>query len=476
MIAVFALLQVAVAFLTYEQTLTFDEAMWQYIGRNWFRNGLTPYSGGIDNKSPLIFWVFGLSDKFFGVNYWFPRLLGICFQCGGLYFVYKIANHFSGNRAGMIASIIYGLSLTWHATGGKYVSYTETYEVAFIIAAFYYAVTGKKDKYIFIGGILAGTGFLFRISAFFGVLAILISLLLNKKKQALAFLCGVLASVVFIIALLSFSGIALPDLFNYAFLDNFGPGSVTDHTVFWKANNFFSQIFSSELVLFLPGLVAYFFIGKRNNIFIVWFVSELIAITAIGTYSPQHFKEILPVLSLINALSIAYIIEAYKIPARQTMIMLWICFFPKLLEPVIGLKKLIFGPGKHDNVYNTSLTPHEDDYAKKTLGLWIRSNTEPDTRIVVAGNGAIVQAYSERISSSNYFNSTETKAAKEKFFREVSSNKPGLVFVPNAPGYRAITDTDITGFIDRLVVNNYYVDRMLYGYTVYRVKNSNGSY
>ena len=167
MLAAFALLQVAVAFLTYEQTLTFDEAMWQYIGRNWFRHGLTPYSGGIDNKSPLIFSVFGLSDKFFGVNYWFPRLLGICFQCIGLYFVYKIAKYFSGICAAVVACTIYGLSLTWHATGGKYVSYTETYEVAFIIAAFYYAVSGKKDKYIFISGILSGIGFLFRISVFF---------------------------------------------------------------------------------------------------------------------------------------------------------------------------------------------------------------------------------------------------------------------------------------------------------------------
>ncbi len=190
LLMVFVLLQVAVAFLTYQQTLTFDEAMWQYIGRNWFRHGLTPYSGGIDNKSPLIFSVFGLSDKLFGVNYWFPRLTGILFQCTGLYFLYKIADHLWGKRAGLTAITLYGLSLVWHATGGKYVSYTESYEVAFIIAAFYYTISAKRNMNFLVGGLLAGIGFLFRISAFFGVLAIFISLLVNKKYRP-SFFCRV---------------------------------------------------------------------------------------------------------------------------------------------------------------------------------------------------------------------------------------------------------------------------------------------
>ncbi len=73
-IFVLAILQFVISFLTDPMMLTFDESMWQYIGRNWIRNGLVPYTGGIDNKSPLIFFIFGISDRLFGVNYWFPRL------------------------------------------------------------------------------------------------------------------------------------------------------------------------------------------------------------------------------------------------------------------------------------------------------------------------------------------------------------------------------------------------------------------
>ena len=83
LIVFFTILQLLVALLS--NHLNFDEAMWQYIGRNWFRNGMVPYGGGVDNKSPLIFAVFGLSDKLFGVNCWFPRILGtVCPICRNL--------------------------------------------------------------------------------------------------------------------------------------------------------------------------------------------------------------------------------------------------------------------------------------------------------------------------------------------------------------------------------------------------------
>ena len=75
-IIILSLLEVLVAFLTTYSGLTFDEAIWHYIGRNWFRHGMVPYSGGIDNKSPLIYIIYGISDLLFGINYWFPRVTG----------------------------------------------------------------------------------------------------------------------------------------------------------------------------------------------------------------------------------------------------------------------------------------------------------------------------------------------------------------------------------------------------------------
>ena len=84
LIGIIVIIQLVIAFFTEPMIFTHEEAMWQYIGRNWIRNGLVPYSGGIDNKSPLIFLIFGISDRLFGVNFWFPRLLGIVVQSAGI--------------------------------------------------------------------------------------------------------------------------------------------------------------------------------------------------------------------------------------------------------------------------------------------------------------------------------------------------------------------------------------------------------
>ncbi|HMK02629.1 MAG TPA: glycosyltransferase family 39 protein, partial [Ferruginibacter sp.] len=133
LIAVFALLQFVIAVFTHSLSFTHEEAMWQYIGRNWISNDLPPYSGGVDNKSPLIFYIFGISDWLFGNNIWFPRLLGTIVQSIGVLYLYKIVLRLADYNAAFFSITIYSFSLMWLTTGGRYVSFTETYAVAFMI-------------------------------------------------------------------------------------------------------------------------------------------------------------------------------------------------------------------------------------------------------------------------------------------------------------------------------------------------------
>jgi hypothetical protein len=172
-ILILALLQLFIALLTNGFAMSSDEATWHYIGRNWFRNGLAPYSGGVDNKSPLFFAIFGLSDILFGVNYWFPRVFGTICQSIGIYYIYKIANHAAGRRAGLLAISFYGLSLLWHGADGRYVSYTETYDVLCIVISFYFFLKAKNKNSFFISGFFAAIALAFRLSAFFSIVAML---------------------------------------------------------------------------------------------------------------------------------------------------------------------------------------------------------------------------------------------------------------------------------------------------------------
>ena len=252
LIILFISLQLFIGLLTDGFCLSFDESIWHYIGRNWFRNGLPPYSGGIDNKSPLIFSIFGLSDLLFGVNYWFPRILGIIFQSIGILYIFRIANHIAGRQAGIIAMTLYGLSLLWSHAGGKDVSYTESYSVTFTILAVYKFLTAKNDKDLFLSGFIGGIGFGFRYTSLLVVIAVFITLVKSKRKGFIQFGAGLLISVLFIIAIFYLGGVNMKGLIFHSLIDNFSPGSVTDHPILWKMESLLNGLFYSELVLFYP--------------------------------------------------------------------------------------------------------------------------------------------------------------------------------------------------------------------------------
>ena len=473
LIILFAVMQVAIAFLTDGFGFTFDEGMWQYIGRNWFRHGLPPYSGGVDNKSPLIFAVFGISDKFFGVNYWFPRLLGIACQSVGLYFLYRIANHIAGKQAGLLALTLYGLSLLWRSTGSKYVAYTETYAVTCIIISFYLYLSAEKKSHFFLSGLIAGSGAEFRLSACFGILSLVVLLLRDNRRFFILFLAGIICSLLLFTGFLFLSGTAPKDFIYYAITDNFGAGSATDHPALWKLENFTDKFFYSELILFYPLILAYFFIKKKWDPLVWWLLCAFIGINVIGIYDRAHLKDMLPALSLMSAVSLNYVVETYKMPAKQVMMIVWISFFPKTIEPFVSLKKLFSHPSDQSGNYCHEPYPQPDIGDKRKFGLWIKKNTNDLQKVLIAGYGAEAQAYSERLSPSIYFNVTQTSKAKERFIYEVTQDKPAIVAVPLFAEYTRDVGADMRSFIHELVTENYNLDTCVYGYNIYRIKSMN---
>src|ERR1700744_6802637 len=122
-LTVLLILQLFVTLFTDGYVLSFDEAMWHYIGRNWFRNGLVPYTGGVDNKSPIFYAIFGLSDKLFGVNYWFPRVLGTACETVGIFYIYKIALKIAGRNAAILAMSFYGFFIFCYGAEWRYTSF-----------------------------------------------------------------------------------------------------------------------------------------------------------------------------------------------------------------------------------------------------------------------------------------------------------------------------------------------------------------
>lgn len=469
LIGLIVIIQLVVIFFTTDMILNFDESMWQYIGHNWIRNGLVPYSGGVDNKSPLIFLIFGISDRLFGVNFWFPRLLGIAVQSAGIFLLYKIAEKTISHRAGLFAISFYGLALAWRTTGGKDVSFTQTYAIAFILGAIYLSMIFQKERYGFFGGILAGLGLGFRLSAIFSILPLLIFNFSRSRKTGFIFLSGILSATVFLLLSGLWAGIHLNDYLFYGFTDNFGSGSPTSHSLAWEAQGFADGFFYSELILFYPAVLAYFFIKREMDFLKGWLMSVFLGIVILGIYARNHFKELLPVMSLMAAFVTDRLVEDDRIAPKRVLLGIWILFFPKSFEPLFAIKKF-FLPGNPSSVRNKSLT-YEDENKKKDVGLWIRNNTDIKEKVFVAGYGAQIQAYSERQSPSIYFNVTQTPLAKKRLFTDLLENKPALVVIPLSDKYAGSVDEDIRSYVQGLVTNNYSLDTCLYHYNIYRYRH-----
>ena len=219
-----------------------------------------------------------------------------------------------------------------------------------------------------------------------------------------------------------------------------------------------------------PGLIAYFFIKKKIDFFSLWLICSFVGINIIGLYASTHLKELLPALSLINSFAICHLIKNYKLPVRPIMITLWILFFPKVLEPLVSLKKLFVAPIEHpENLCNNPAQPVADGNDKK-LGLWIRDSTNQQDLVLVAGFGARAQVYTERLSPSVYFNVTQTPKAKQRFFHDVNQNKPTIIAIPIFVSYERNVSDDMRSFIRELVEKEYGFVKCMYGYAIYRIK------
>jgi len=462
-------LQIAVGFLVIDgNTLSFDESIWHYIGRNWFRYGLTPYAGGVDNKSPFIFAIYGISDFLFGTNYWFPRLLGAIVQSIGIVILYKLVLKIAGNNAAMIAVTIYGLTLAWRSTGGKYISYTESYEICLILAAFYYFQRNDENKSFFISGSLAALAVFFRLTGAFGALALFLFAFQKGKKSTLFFISGLLLASLVTMSAFALAGISLKEFFFYGFRDNFGEGSVSNQSLLWKLETLVNALFLSDLALFIPGIAGYIFIRRKLDVFTVWLLLAFIGLNIIGLYARQHFRDLLPPMCIMTAVSINYLLERSQMTLRPVLVLVWISFFPKQIEPLVALKNLIKpdAPQPKHFCEDTDLKVYDED--KRKLGEWVHNNTVITERVYVAGMSAVVQVYANRISPTIYFNATQTKNAIQKTKNDLHKNKPDFILIPQFDDYKRV-DASLRKYIDTIITGDYRYEGCQYNYAVYRL-------
>ncbi|MDO5981809.1 ArnT family glycosyltransferase [Flavivirga spongiicola] len=403
----------------------YDEGLWTYIGRVWNRNGIRPYIGVVENKTPGVLFLYALSDYLFKGSILFIRIIGVLSVVISSNILFLIVKKLHTQQAGVFSMYIYGFTMSWIMMDGFAFAQTETFMVLFSIISFYFIILGRDTKninlWLFLSGISMGFAIAFKQIALTTFIALTISFLVliaknSSKKHKLfgIFLMGsgVIASTLFTYFILFINGVPFNDYIEGAWLILLNSGSRTqglkDHF-----NNFITIFLSSRITCFYPFVVLFFLQRKRKYlkseyfwILIIWLCFDFIGVNASGYYYGHQIKQLIPVLAIITSIVLVDIIneESYKDVIKKYstkfIIAIIILFFP--YEQLIRTTNLLL---------NVSQAPYEE------IGNWIKGQTEESDYIYIIGNDSDLiksLSFSNRISSSKYLNSLFINGEKER--------------------------------------------------------------
>jgi 4-amino-4-deoxy-L-arabinose transferase-like glycosyltransferase len=288
-IIIFFLLLIA----SFNEGMGNDEGMWNYIGRLWV-NGIPPYTGAVDGKPPGIFMLFAISNFLFGVNFWFPRILGILAMVITSMLIYLIGRRLYNPLCGTLAMIIFGLTMAWELMDGAYAAQIESFMILFVVLAFFSLIKPQTTKEsrsylisIFTSGFFMGLAIAFKQIAIFSAVALILFFFnLNNRfnrniwRDLLILFAGTMFSIYISLVPLLLSGVTIADYWREAWLILVQEGSrqgAMNTSIGSRIANFFHTWRHSEMLLFYPLILLFIIQRKRiidNNIpfFVLFFV------------------------------------------------------------------------------------------------------------------------------------------------------------------------------------------------------------
>ncbi len=445
-----------------------DEGIYNYVGWVWNQEGMAPYVDTMENKTPGIFMLYAISNTLFNTNILFIRSVGIFFLYLTALLIYLIAKNLHSKNAGIISMIIFGLIVSWRRFDGALTTHTETYMAFFVISAFYILIVGMRKRlwkhWMLLAGSSLGFAIAFKQVAILDAFSLLIFFLLyNKKGQndkpqtygILLIAGGILIGTIISLIPLLISDISLSSYIHGAWFTLLNSGSYA--TLATRITYFLTVWVTSRVVLFYPFLFLWIFqldIFKTRYFggLLIWLCFDFMGVNSSGTYWGHQFKQMLPSLSIIigilisnllmNCISNEKIIFKY---VKRIVFVLIILLFP-YLQLLNNLQWWL----------NNDRVDHH-----KEIGLWVQENTNSDDYINLIGGGNPILAYSNRRSSSKYFNSIYLTSDNNifEFLRDLEEKKPVLLIVswPNIPSN-----------IQKYINNNYYHLSTKHGYKIYK--------
>jgi len=478
------------AFATQNRAMYNDEAIWSYVARAWLHYGLPPYAGTVENKTPGIFYLFALSQLLTGLNFWFPRLLGILAGALTGYGLFAIGKRLWGRGAGLLAMLLYGLTTASSARlDAPFTAQTETFMLAFSVLAVYLLVTTRQAQTlrqhlpaIFLAGCSLGAAIAFKQTAVITAIGLLFLYLSLKPplartfptvtRDCLLFVGGaVVATCISLIPLL-LSGVSVGDYLHGAWLLLAGSGSsVSDLTV--RMNRLMYTFETVDLQLYLPLLLVLVVMYKRFPAtvplagLLAWYAFELFAVNSSGTYWGHQLRQALPPLALLCGMAVWALMQANLTwePMRR-----WPHY------ALVGLSIAL--------IWTPSLgwwpLSAQSRAAKKTYS-WVREHTADQDYVYTVGvlSANQILAYTERRASSRYFNQyfIKTPGVEAEMRRELAEKPPAYYVVEMNRSLSLLDHLKVPAWMDRQIADSYHLERRYtYQYRTLLDENQTGGF
>lgn len=461
-------LLVLAAFIVSPQMI-FDEGLWQYIGNVWVRNGIPPYTGAVENKTPGIFMLFAVSNWLTGFNVMVPRLIGIAalLTTGG--FIYRIGQKLHSRYAGIIAMLLFGFTASDYTTEGGFTTQTESFMILFsvlalfmLIRAFEASTSGAFLRRIFITGCLLGCAIAFKQIALTTVVGLTAYYVCSYRQKRLPFaqpwrdiplLFGGIACITALsIVPLLCSGATVKDYITWAWevLRQSGAPSLAFRLrqgyEAWTQPRMAGLIFLTLLFVFMwKPLRAR---GVVVSGLACWLLFDFLGANASGMYFRHQLKQAVPALALLAGLSMASLLETRwsgEVVTRKHQVLLF-----------LTLLLLFWWP-------TPRIAGYQPNSPGAPVGEWLKTHTMPNEHIYVFGDASIL-AYSERISTSRHIsqNFFRFRNSEGELRKDLFTTPPRYIVLPLQPCYpNGRHDPLVPAWVYQLLRESYN-ERMLY--------------
>ena len=433
---ILALLLVLFVFNSFDPLQNYDENLWSYIGRIWNRNGIPPYTGAVENKTPGIFFLYAVSDFLFESNILFIRLIGVISTLISTWALYKICVKLHTKLAGVFCMYIFGLSMNWYLFCGSYFAHTEVFMIMFSIIGFYLIMKCRDIEnmkwYLFLGGVSVGIAISFKQIAITTFLALILFFLMysvigfsikDKLKGIVFLFLGCLTSISLSYFILYFNDVSFYDYFEGAWLILLNSGSKAPN---FKAyfDNFWNHLIVTKFIIFYLFIVLFLFQKELQKkpfflAVILWFALDFVGVIASGYFYGHQIKQVIPSLSIMAGIVMS------NLTVNN--------FYLKSINPklIIYIIVILFFPYRQTYL-TTKFLFKPLDSSSKDMGAWIRDNTnETDFIYILGSDEKLVSSLLEsgRVSSSKYFNSifiTEEKH-REIVYSDLLRKTPEII-------------------------------------------------